>query len=31
MYIEHTLGVPYNKEAFRALKRIIEGEQKKVA
>lgn len=31
MYIEHTLGVPYNKEAFRALKRIIEGEQKKAA
>lgn len=28
MYIEHTLGIPYNKEAFRALKRIIEGEKK---
>jgi putative nucleotidyltransferase with HDIG domain len=28
MYIEHTLGTPYNKEAFRALKRIIEGEKK---
>lgn len=28
MYIEHTLGIPYNKEAFRALKRLIEGEKK---
>lgn len=28
MYIEHTLGVPFNKEAFRALKRIIDGEKK---
>lgn len=28
MYIEHTLGIPYNKEAFRALKRVIEGEKK---
>lgn len=28
MYIEHTLGIPYNREAFRALKRIIEGEAK---
>lgn len=28
MYIEHTLGIPYNKEAFRALKRIIDGEKK---
>lgn len=33
MYIEHTLGVPFNKEAFRALKRIVdaEGEEKKAA
>ena len=31
MYIEHTLGIPYNKEAFRALKRIIEGAEKKSA
>ena len=28
MYIEHTLGIPYNKEAFRCLKRIIDGEKK---
>ncbi|NJL24042.1 MAG: HD domain-containing protein [Calothrix sp. SM1_5_4] len=28
MYIEHTLGIPYNREAFRALKRLIEGEKK---
>ncbi len=28
MYIEHTLGIPYNREAFRALKKIIEGERK---
>lgn len=28
MYIEHTLGVPYNKEAFRVLKRIVEAEKK---
>ena len=28
MYIEHTLGVPYNKEAFRCLKRLIDGEKK---
>lgn len=28
MYIEHTLGLPYNRDAFRALKRIIEGEKK---
>jgi len=29
MYIEHTLSVPYNKEAFRALKKIIDGDTKK--
>lgn len=28
MYIEHTLGVPYNREAFRALKKIIEADKK---
>lgn len=28
MYIEHTLGVPFNKEAFRALKRIIDNDKK---
>ena len=28
MYIEHTLGIPYNREAFRALKRVIEGDKK---
>ncbi len=28
MYIEHTLGIPYNKEAFRALKKTIEGQKK---
>jgi putative nucleotidyltransferase with HDIG domain len=28
MYIEHTLGIPYNREAFRALKRVIEAEKK---
>jgi putative nucleotidyltransferase with HDIG domain len=28
MYIEHTLGIPFNKEAFRALKKIIEGPAK---
>lgn len=28
MYIEHTLGIPYNKEAFRALKKIIENDKK---
>ncbi len=28
MYIEHTLGIPYNREAFRALKKLIEGERK---
>jgi putative nucleotidyltransferase with HDIG domain len=26
VYLEHTLGVPYNREAFRALKRIVNGE-----
>lgn len=25
MYIEHAIGQPYNKEAFKALKRLIEG------
>ncbi len=29
MHIEHTLGIPYNREAFRALKRIIEGDDAK--
>ncbi len=28
MYIEHTLGVPFNKEAFRALKRVIHNDKK---
>jgi putative nucleotidyltransferase with HDIG domain len=28
MYMEHTLGIPYNKESFRALKKLIEGEKK---
>lgn len=28
MYIEHTLGLPYNREAFRALKKIIEADKK---
>ena len=28
MYMEHTLGIPYNKEAFRALKRVVDGEKK---
>ena len=28
MYIEHTLGIPYNREAFRALKRIVDADQK---
>jgi putative nucleotidyltransferase with HDIG domain len=28
MYIEHTLGIPFNKEAFRALKRIIDNDKK---
>ncbi|MGE4133306.1 MAG: HD-GYP domain-containing protein [Bdellovibrionales bacterium] len=28
MYIEHTLGIPYNKEAFRALKKVIEADKK---
>lgn len=26
MYIEHTLGIPYNKEAFRALKRVVHAD-----
>ncbi len=28
MYIEHTLRIPYNKEAFRALKRILDSDKK---
>ncbi len=28
VFIEHTLGIPYNREAFRALKRMIEAEKK---
>jgi putative nucleotidyltransferase with HDIG domain len=28
MYIEHTLGIPYNREAFRALKKVVEAEKK---
>jgi putative nucleotidyltransferase with HDIG domain len=28
MYIEHTLGIPFNKEAFRALKRVIDNDKK---
>jgi putative nucleotidyltransferase with HDIG domain len=28
MYIEHTQGIPYNREAFRALKKMIEGDKK---
>lgn len=28
MYIEHTLGIPFNREAFRALKRVIDAEKK---
>ncbi|MBX3022503.1 MAG: HD domain-containing protein [Bdellovibrionales bacterium] len=28
MYIEHTLGIPYNREAFRALKKVIDSEKK---
>lgn len=28
MYIEHTLGIPYNREAFRALKKVIDAEKK---
>jgi putative nucleotidyltransferase with HDIG domain len=31
MYIEHTMGIPYNREAFRALKKIIEGDKKAAA
>jgi putative nucleotidyltransferase with HDIG domain len=31
LYIEHTLGIPYNREAFRALKKAIEGEKKYTA
>lgn len=27
MYIEHTMGTPFNKDAFRALKRLIESEK----
>lgn len=28
MYIEFTLGIPYNREAFRALKKVIDAERK---
>ncbi len=28
MFIEHTLGVPFNKDAFRALKRVIDNDKK---
>lgn len=28
MYIEHTLGIPFNREAFRALKKVIDSEKK---
>lgn len=28
MYMEHTLGIPYNKEAFRALKQVVDGKKK---
>lgn len=31
LYIEHTMGLPYNREVFRALKRIVEGDIKKNA
>jgi putative nucleotidyltransferase with HDIG domain len=31
VYIEHTLGIPYNREAFRALKRVVEAERKKAS
>lgn len=31
MYIEHTQGIPYNREAFRALKKMIEGDKKAAA
>jgi putative nucleotidyltransferase with HDIG domain len=31
MYIEYTLGIPYNKEAFRALKKTIEGQTRKAS
>jgi len=31
MYIEHTLGIPYSREAFRALKRVIDGDSAKAA
>ncbi len=31
MYIEYTLSVPYNKEAFRALKKLVEGSERKAA
>lgn len=26
VFIEHTLGIPYNREAFRALKRLVNGD-----
>lgn len=28
MYIEHTLGIPYNREVFRALKKVVDVDQK---
>lgn len=31
MYIEHTLGTPFNRDAFRALKRIVDRQEKKSA
>lgn len=31
MYLEHTLGIPFNREAFRALKRLVEKESKAAA
>lgn len=31
LYIEYTLGIPYNREAFRALKKIVEAEKKTAA
>ena len=31
LYMEHTLGMPYNREVFRALKRIVDGESRKIA
>ncbi|MGE0528827.1 MAG: HD-GYP domain-containing protein [Bdellovibrionales bacterium] len=31
IYIEHTLGVPYNREVFRALKRLLDNREKRPA